>query len=149
MKSPERLFDQFYGAWIGMVAGNNNGLFFENKYGKEPFDEPVDGILTCVDRYKHTAWAFNVYDILLRYGGMTDDDTIMEWLLIEEILKRDRLPTVRELGDSWVENLNYRNYGEGRFALEQFERGNYPPGHLDADSGLGFEGRSLYYPADL
>ncbi|HEY5584760.1 MAG TPA: hypothetical protein VIK78_09745, partial [Ruminiclostridium sp.] len=115
------IFDKFYGAWTGMIAGNNNGLFFENKYGAEPFNEPVNGILTSIDRYKHTTWAFNVYDVLLRYGAMTDDDTLMEWLLVEEIVKLKRLPTATELGKVWVDNLNYRNYGEGRFAIEQFE----------------------------
>lgn len=132
------IFDKFYGAWTGMIAGNNNGLFFECKYMLEPFNEHIDGILTSVDRYKHTTWAFNVYDILLRYGGMADDDTIMEWLLVEEISKIKRLPTTTELGKVWVENLNYRNYGEGRHAVEQFEKGIEPPYHLDIDSGIPF-----------
>lgn len=130
-------FDRFFGAWTGMIAGNNNGLFFENKYGIESVvEDRIEGILTRIDRDAHTEWAFNVYDILLRYGSMVDDDTIMEWLLVEEILKRGRLPGHMELGGAWVSNLNYRNYGEGRFALEQFERGIAPPHHLDDDSGL-------------
>ena len=132
-------FDRIHGAWMGMIAGNNNGLFFENKYGRDAlFGERIDGILTSIHRDKHTTWAFNVYDILLRFGSMVDDDTIMEWLLVEEILTQGRLPSHRELGMSWVNNLNYRNFGEGRFALEQFERGIFPPHHLDDDSGLTF-----------
>ena len=78
MQTENLLFDKIYGAWTGMIAGNNNGLFFENKYGPEPFGEEITGILTSIHRDKHTAWAFNVYDILLRYGAMVDDDTIME-----------------------------------------------------------------------
>ena len=132
----QTLFSKCFGAWTGMIAGNNNGLFFENKYREEPVSEPVDGLLTGVDRFRHTAWAFNVYDILLRYGGMADDDTLMEWLLVETVLDLGRLPTPQELGQVWVKNLNYRNFGEGRHAIEQFERGVEPPAHLDIDSGI-------------
>lgn len=132
----QKVFSKIYGAWTGMIAGNNNGLFFENKYKEEPFGEPVDGLLTGVNRNQHTAWAFNVYDILLRYGGMADDDTLMEWLLVDTMLKLGRFPTPEELGQVWVKNLNYRNFGEGRHAIEQFEKGVKPPEQLDIDSGI-------------
>lgn len=136
MHKNEQIFDKIYGAWTGMIAGNNNGLFFENKYQDQPVEEHIDGILTSVNRYQHTDWAFNVYDILLRYGGMADDDTLMEWLMVEEILKLGRYPTLEELGQVWVKNLNYRNFGEGRHAIEQFAKGVKPPEHLDIDSGI-------------
>ena len=130
------IFDKFHGAWTGMIAGNNNGLFFENQYQDFPVPDRIEGILSCVDRTKHTPWAFNVYDILLRYGGMTDDDTLMEWIFVEEVLRLGHLPSTEELGKAWVNNLNYRNFGEGRHAIEQFEKGVPSPDHLQIDSGI-------------
>ena len=46
----DEIFDKIYGAWTGMIAGNNNGLFFENKYQDYPVEEYIDGILSSVDR---------------------------------------------------------------------------------------------------
>lgn len=114
--SKAELHDKIAAAWIGQMIGNIYGLPHENKYVNAPGAEN---------------WPYGYtknLDKLQKYNGaFSDDDTDVEYMYLQQMMKFGPEPTYGQLRDAWMYHIRDRVWLANRGALGLMHYGYTPP----------------------
>lgn len=114
--SKAELHDKIAAAWIGQMIGNIYGLPHENKYVNAPGAEN---------------WPYGYtknLDKLQKYNGaFSDDDTDVEYMYLQQMIKFGPEPTYGQLRDAWMYHIRDRVWLANRGALGLMHYGYTPP----------------------
>jgi hypothetical protein len=105
----EELEDKIRGGMLAQVIGNLNGLPHEFKYINRP------------GKVEH-------YTPSLPDGAVTDDDTDIEWVYLNEIAhSRDNMLPPARIAALWKRHINRRIFCANRYARDLMDLGIEPP----------------------